>query len=46
MSLPRADLLPYFIVLTSPHEPSGDPIPSIFEVILQATKPITFVDGK
>ena len=45
MSLPSADLFPDFIVLTSPHECSADPIPGIFEVTLQATKPITLVDG-
>ena len=45
MSLPRADLFPDFIVLTSPHERSADPIPRIFEVTLQATKPRTVVDG-
>ena len=45
MSQPRADLFPGFIVLTSPHEHSADPIPRIFEVTLQATKPRTLVDG-
>ena len=45
MSLPRADLFPDSIVLTSPHERSADPIPGIFEVTLQATKPRTLVDG-
>ena len=45
MSLPRADLFPDFIVLTSPHERSVDPIPRIFEVTLQATKPKPLVDG-
>ena len=45
-SLSRADLLPDLIVLTSPHERSVDPIPIIFEVNLQATKPSTVVDGK
>ena len=45
MSLPRADIFPDFIVLTSPHESSADPIPRIFEVTLQATKPRTVVDG-
>ena len=45
MSLPRADLFSDLIVLTSPHERSEDPIPGIFEVTLQATKPRTFVDG-
>ena len=45
MSLPRADIFPDFIVLTSPHERSADPIPRIFEVTLQATKPRTVVDG-
>ena len=45
MSLPRADLFPDFIVLTSPHERFADPIPIIFEVTLQATKPRTLVDG-
>ena len=46
MSLSRADLFPDLIVFTSPHELSVDPIPRIFEVNLQATKPITLVDGK
>ena len=46
MSLPRADLFPDFIVLTSPYERSADPIPRIFEVTLQATKPRTLVDCK
>ena len=46
MSLPRADLFPYFIVLTSPHVRSADPIPKTIEVTLQATKPITLVDGQ
>ena len=46
MSLPSADLFPHFIVLTSPHELSADPIPIIFEVTLQATKPRTLVDDK
>ena len=46
MSLPRADLFPDFIVLTSPHQRSADPIPRIVEVTLQATKPRTLVDGK
>ena len=46
MSLPRVDLFPDFIVLTSPYERSEDPIPRIFEVTLHATKPRTLVDGK
>ena len=46
MSLPRSDLFPDLIVLTSPHEPSVDPIIGIFKVTLQATKPRTLVDGK
>ena len=46
MSMPRADLFPYFIVLTSPHEGSADPIAIIFEVTLQATKPRTLVYSK
>ena len=46
MSLSRADLFPDFIVLTSPHERLTDPIPRIFEVTLQATKPRTLVDGE
>ena len=46
MSLPRADLFPDFIVLTSPYERSVDHIPRMFEATLQATKPITLVDGK
>ena len=45
MSLPRADIFPDFIVLTPPHERLADPIPRIYEVTLQATKPITVVDG-
>ena len=45
MTLPRADLFPDFIVLTSPHERSADPIPRFFEVTLQATKPRNLVDG-
>ena len=45
MSLTSADIFPDFIVLTSPHERSADPIPIIFEVTLQATKPRTLVDG-
>ena len=45
MSLPRAYLFPDFIVLTSPHERSADPIPRICELNLQATKPRTVVDG-
>ena len=43
--MPRADIFTDLIVLTSPHERSADPIPRIFEVTLQATKPRTFVDG-
>ena len=46
MPLTEADILPDFIVLTSPHEHSADPIPSSFEVTLQATKPRTLVGGK
>ena len=46
MSLPRADIFPDLIVLTSPYERSTDPIPSIFEVTLQSTTPSTLVDGK
>ena len=34
MSLPGSDLFLGFIILTSPHERSADPIPSIFEVAL------------
>ena len=45
MPLPIADIFPDFIVLTSPHEHSADPIPRIFEVTLQATKPRTVADG-
>ena len=45
MSLPRADIFPDLNILTSPHERSEDPIPRIFEVTLQATKPRTLVDG-
>ena len=46
MSLPISDLFPDLIVLTSPHERSAGPIPRIFEVTLQAKKPITLVDVK
>ena len=46
MSHPRYDIFPGFIVLTSPREFSVDPIPSIFEVTLQAIKPRTLVDVK
>ena len=46
MSLPRADIFPAFIFLTSPHELSADPIPSTFEVTRQDIKPRTLVDGK
>ena len=46
MSLPRADIFPDLIVLTSPHERSEDPITRGFEVTLQATKPRTLVDSK
>ena len=46
MSLPRADILSDFIVLTSPHERSADSIPRIFEVTLQATKPRTLMDDR
>ena len=46
ISLPRSDLFPDLIVLTSPHEHSADLIPSVFEVTLQAKKPRTLVDGK
>ena len=45
MPLIRADLLPGFIVLTSPHEHSSDPIQRIFEVTLQAKKSRTLIDG-
>ena len=45
MSLPRADLFPDLIVLTSPHELSADPNPRIFKVTLQAKKPRTLVYG-
>ena len=37
---------PDFIFLTSPHERSADPIPRIFEVTLQDTKPRTLVNGE
>ena len=46
MSLPRDDILPDCIFLTSPHERSTDPTPGIFEVTLQATTPRNLVDGK
>ena len=45
MSLPRADIFPDLIVLTAPHERSADPIPRFFEGTMQATKPITLLDG-
>ena len=45
-SLPRADILPEFIVLTSPCERSADPISRILSVNLQATTPRTLVDDK
>ena len=46
MSLPRGYFFTDFILLPSPHEKSADPIPRNFEVILQATKPRTLLDGK
>ena len=46
MSLPRPDLFTGLIVLISPYERSADPIQRTFEVNLQATKPITLVEGK
>ena len=46
MSLPRADIFPDFIVLTSTHERSAYPIPIIFEVTLQSIKPRTLLDSK
>ena len=46
MSLPRDDIFPDLIILTSPHEHLEDPIPRIFKVTLQATKPTALVDGK
>ena len=46
MSLTRADLFPYLIVLTSPQKLSAYPTPIIFEVILKNTKPRTLVDCK
>ena len=46
MSLPRADTLPDFIVLTSPHERCEYPIPDCFEVTLKALKPMSLVYGK
>ena len=46
MLLPRADILPDLVVLTSPHELSTDPIPIIFEVTLQAKNPRTLVDNE
>ena len=45
MSLTRSDIFSGLIVLTPPHECSAYPIPSIFEVTLQGTKPGNFVDG-
>ena len=44
MSLPISDLFPDFSVLTSTHEFSVDPIPRMFEVTLQDTKPRTLDD--
>ena len=46
MPLPRSDIFPYLMVLTSPRERSADPIPRLIEVTLQATKPRALVDGK
>ena len=46
MSLPRCDLFPDLVVLTSPHERSADPITEIFEGTQQSTKPRTLVGGK
>ena len=46
ISPPRAHIFPDLVFLTSPYEQSTDPIPSIFEVTLQATKPRTLVGGK
>ena len=46
ISRPRAYLFPDFIVLTTPHEFSADPIPRVFEVTLQAATPRTLMDGK
>ena len=46
ISLPIANIFPNLIVLTLPHERSAHPIPRIFEVTVQATKPRTLVDGK
>ena len=45
MSLRMSDIFLDLIALTSPHERSEDPIPRIFEVTLEATKPRTLVDG-
>ena len=42
----RAALFPDLIVCPSPNEKSADPIPSNFEVTMQATKPRTLVYGK
>ena len=44
--LPRSDILPDLVVLTSPHERSADYIPKIFKLTLQATTPRTLVDDK
>ena len=38
MSLPRAYLFPTLTILTSPNDLFAVPIPSIFEITLQATK--------
>ena len=46
ISLQRADILPDFTVLTSPHERSADTIPLIVDVTLQSTTPKTLVDSK
>ena len=46
MSLPKAYILPGFIVLTSPQEHSEYPFPRIFEVTLQDTTTRTLLEGK
>ena len=46
ISLPRVDILPDLISLTSPHECSADPIQITFEVTMQDIKPRTLVHGK
>ena len=46
MSLPSADLFPDFIVLTSPHERSADPIPSLLDWVTMYQHPICIIDSQ